>query len=919
MPVKPSSRLTLHDRLSRLSFVQAAKLLDPAGASWLAKGGALEIDLDSQVQLAPERLRVTFPPADGATAPIVVDVTLDDAHRDRLRIACSGAGDAGRLHRAATLAMILEDKSTLGLAEAPRGEVPWERLPESALESRALAERAQRAAAEPMQVKPVDPRAPWTDYTVSSARSGKTYRVAVRGLARGQGYCSCPDFRKNLLGTCKHVLKVHAWLKRRFDPDRLAQPWRPDRLAVFACYDGDLRLGLEVPARAPRAAARIAAPWRDRFARTEGEMLQLVETIRSLSRTGETVTVYPDAEEILDRALHRHRMSALVAEIRRNPAAHPLRRGLLRAELLPYQLDGIAFAAGAGRAVLADEMGLGKTIQGVGVAELLARQAGIERVLVVCPASLKSQWRAEIGRFSGRSVQLVVGRTAERSAQYANGAFFTVCNYEQVLRDFLPIERARWDLVILDEAQRIRNWEAKTSRIIKSLRSPFALALTGTPIENRLDDLYSVVEFIDDRRLGPAYRFLHGHRVASEAGRVLGYRNLDALRERLRPVLLRRTRASVALELPRRTTEIVRVVPTDEQLQLHGAQMQAVQTIVRKRFLTEMDLLRLQKALLLARMSANSTFLVDKQPPGFSSKLERLAELLAALCDEPGRKLLVFSEWTTMLDLVEPLLGRVGAAFVRLDGSVPQKERQRLVNRFQTDARCRVFLASDAGATGLNLQAADTVVNLDLPWNYARLEQRIARAHRMGQRRPVQVHLLVTEGTIEENLLATLSAKQELAAAVLDPDSTLRELDLVSGVEELKRRLEVLLGAQPEAAPDLTDRSRAEAAAAALAERKERVAEAGGQLLAAACSLLGALAPSGAAAGAPEAAAALKGRLLECVETGADGKLRFAVTLPGIEALDALAGALTGLMGAAPDPGARAHALRASPRPRGKR
>jgi superfamily II DNA or RNA helicase len=899
MRVKPSARLTLHDRLSRLTFVRAAKLLGPSGASWLAKGGALEIDLPTQVQFAPERLRVTFP---AAPEPIVVDATLDDAHQDRLRIACNRAGDEGRLRCAATLAMILEDKTALGLAGAPSEDIPWERLPESVLESRALAERAERAATEKMTVKSVDPRGPWTDYTVASALSGKTYRVAVRGLARGESYCACPDFRKNLLGTCKHVLKVHAWLKRRFGPARLAQAWRPDRFAVFARYDGDLRLGLQIPARASPSAARIAAPWRSRFARAEREMLELVATVRELARTGESVAVYPDAEEILDRALHRHRLSALVAAIRKDPVAHPLRRELLRTELLPYQLDGIAFAAGAGRAVLADEMGLGKTIQGVGVAELLAREAGIERVLVVCPASLKSQWRAEIGRFSGRSVQLVAGTSAERGAQYANGAFFTICNYEQVLRDFLPIERTRWDLIVLDEAQRIRNWEARTSRIIKSLRSPFALALTGTPLENRLDDLYSVVEFIDDRRLGPAYRFIHGHRVASEAGRVLGYRNLDALRERLRPVLLRRTRASIALELPPRTTEIVRVTPTDEQLTLHNAQMQTVQTIVRKKFLTEMDLLRLQKALLLARMSANGTFLVDKTPPGYSSKLERLAELLEALCDEPARKLLVFSEWTTMLDLVEPILRRCRAGFVRLDGSVPQKERQRLVNRFQTDAECRAFLASDAGSTGLNLQAADTVINLDLPWNPARLEQRIARAHRMGQRRPVQVHLLITEGTIEENLLATLSAKHELAAAVLDPDSALREVKLVSGMEELKRRLEVLLGAQPAAAPDVSVRQRAEAAAAALAERKERVAEAGGQLLAAACSLIGALVPAGdASAAAPEAAAALKGRLLECVETGADGKLRFAVTLPGAEALDALAGALSRLMAGAAD------------------
>jgi superfamily II DNA/RNA helicase len=319
-----------------------------------------------------------------------------------------------------------------------------------------------------------------------------------------------------------------------------------------------------------------------------------------------------------------------------------------------------------------------------------------------------------------------------------------------------------------------------------------------------------------------------------------------------------------------------------------------VQTITRKRFLTEMDLLRLQKALLLARMSANSTFLVDKQAPGFSSKLERAAELLEALCAEPQRKLIVFSEWTTMLDLVEPVLERLRAGFVRLDGGVPQKQRQQLVSRFQSEPSCRAFLTTNAGATGLNLQAADTVINLDLPWNPALLEQRIARAHRMGQKRPVQVYLLITEGTIEENLLATLSAKHELAAAVLDPDSDLREVQLVSGIEELKRRLELLLGAKPAAPPDISVREREEAA---LAQRRERVAEAGGQLLAAAFSFLGEMLP-GSAAPAPEAVAAIKSGLRECLETGEDGKVRLAVTLPDAQALDGLAAALARLVAA---------------------
>lgn len=902
MPAKPSSQLNLRDTLSHLDHLAAAKLLGPGGRELLIKGGSVTIDVTEQVHFTEDHFQVVFPRPE--KEPLVVTLSLHPGARRRLQIDCSHDGDEADFHKAATFALILEEKTLLGLAAAPPDlDIPWELLPAHQLEARALAERTKRAAEEKMRIKTADKTQPWTDYTVTNPVSGKSYRVGLRGLGRGQSYCACPDFRRNRLGTCKHVIAVHTWVGKKFDSRTLKRAWKPKSINIHALYDGDLRLAVEHPSNLAPPVAELLAPWENRHAQNPQDMLALFELIRQLIQLDQNPVIYPDAEEILSRSLHEHRLDGLVKEIRKAPAKHPLRTSLLKTELLPYQLDGIAFAAGKGRAVLADEMGLGKTIQGVGVAEFLARHADVRRVLVVCPASLKSQWKLEIERFCGRSVQIVSGKTSERNALYSGDAFFTLCNYEQVLRDYLDIERTSWDLIILDEAQRIKNWEAKTSRIIKGLRSPFALVLTGTPLENRLDDLFSVVEFVDDRRLGPAYRFFHSHRVATETGRVSGYKNLDALRQQLEPVLLRRTRASISLDLPPRTTKIVRIPATEEQQQLHNSHMMTVNAITSKKFLSEMDLLRLQKALLMARMSANSTCLVDKQTPGFSSKLDRLSELLEALSSEPARKIILFTEWTTMLNLIEPILERLKMDFVRLDGQVAQKKRQALVSEFQGNPKCRVFLTTNAGSTGLNLQAADTVINVDLPWNPALLEQRIARAHRMGQKRKVQVHLLVTEGTIEENLLATLGAKHELASAVLDPDSTLQEVALTSGIEELKRRLEVLLGAKVEADLDVSSQNQAEVAAGISAgatppdaERKARVAEATGTLVASAFSLLGELLPSGKVTPPEESVNALQAALLENVVVGEDGQPTLTLKLPNQESVNAMASALAKLM-----------------------
>jgi len=883
-----------HQRLGALTHYQACQLLGEEGAQRLQKGNQqFEILSDQNVFLGHDQYRVRVNDPELPTGLAVVTLTLDSGRNKRLRLQCD-CGEPFCLHSGAAIHHLLDGKESLGLAAPPDETVPLELLTHEELHARAISDRARRAAEEPMRVRALTDDRPWSDYLVTSERSGKTYRVALRGYELGQSYCSCPDFRTNGLGTCKHILHSLGKIEKRFSEAKLRAPYYRRNLSVRVDYTAPVGLRFNLPTRPDQRMVEIVE---ETHLHNVTDVQDVVRRIQALAQAGVEVHLYPDAEEYIQRALIQDRLSKSAAEIRRDPAGHPLRRELLSVELLPYQMDGIAFAVGAGRVILADDMGLGKTIQGIGTAELLARWAEIRRVLVICPASLKSQWRSEIARFSGRSTQVVIGTGAERAEQYTSDTFFTICNYEQVLRDLREIETVPWDLIILDEGQRIKNWESKTSSVIRSLQSDFRLVLSGTPLENHLGELFTVTRFVDEHCLGAADRFFNRHRIVDDRGKVVGYQNLDQLRESLAPILLRRTRAEVAKQLPERTDEVVRIEPTAEQLEIHDGNLTIAAQIAAKKFLTEIDLLRLQKALLLARMSADSTFLVDKQEPEYSSKLERLAELWEGLLVDPTRKIVLFSEWRTMLDRIERQLDDLGCDYERLDGQVPQKKRPAIGDRFQSDPECRVILMTNAGSTGLNLQSANVVINVDLPWNPAVLEQRIARAHRMGQRNPVHVYKLVTTGTIEERLLNTLASKQDLADAALDITSDVDSVEMVTGIADLRQRLEKILTPPAPAPVDESQLRRVELEAASIQAKREGVAAATGQLVGAALALAGQLLSRGETS-APdnELVDRMTDQLTALSETDAQGRPQITISLPDEQALRGIAMTLAHLL-----------------------
>jgi superfamily II DNA or RNA helicase len=622
----------------------------------------------------------------------------------------------------------------------------------------------------------------FSEFRVSNPVSKSSYRVAIRGLGPGGNFCSCPDYATGDLGTCKHIEFTLARLeKKRGARTAFARGYQPAFCELYLRNDGrrsvHFRAGTDCPPALREAAAGLFDAKHNGML-PEERLGELDHFMIMASKSGHELRAYDDALDFIAGRRDADRRAAKLAQLFPRGAADPTLLALLKAPIYPYQAEGALFAVRAGRALIGDDMGLGKTIQAIAATEILARHFGVSKVLVICPTSLKYQWQSEIMRFSCRqgehAARVINGGRAQRQKDYALNDFCKITNYEKLKPDLDLIAAWAPELVIVDEAQRVKNWNTIAARALKRIDSPYAIVLTGTPLENKLEELISIVQFVDQHRLGPTWKLLHEHQVKDEAGRVTGYTGLEKIGQTLAPVMIRRRKSEVLRQLPGRTDQNLLVPMTEMQMVYHQENADTVAKIVQRwrktRFLSDKDQRRLTCALQNMRMSCNSTYLLD-QETDHGVKADELAALFDDLFAESEAKAVVFSQWTRTHDIVIRRLEARGLGYVSFHGGVASEKRPALVERFRSDPACRVFLSTDAGSTGLNLQHASTLVNMDLPWNPAVLEQRIARIHRMGQKRPVRVINFVAKGTIEEGMLSVLAFKRSLSAGILDGGS----------------------------------------------------------------------------------------------------------------------------------------------------
>ncbi len=628
---------------------------------------------------------------------------------------------------------------------------------------RVLKERNERAAKESYNLELGDNV--YGFHTLRTER-GTTYQLTIRDFDTGNGYCSCPDFKTNKLGTCKHLIFAKKQITKTLPVKDLVKKQPYPFVEIFCDPLSDYHITYYHKKKiAPPIRTLLEIYFKD------GDYI-LPEHYRSFlsffneAREFKQILIRPEVEE----KIQRHFESLELEQIKHSvtPDFSPI-----GAELFPYQQEGIRFSIFKKGSIIADEMGLGKTLQAIGTALLKKDIFGFKKVLVICPASLKFQWKQEIQRFTGLHADVVEGPKKKRLEMHkSSDAYFLIANYEAVLKDITIVKNYPPDMVILDEAQRIKNYDTKTYRAINAIPKKHGLIITGTPIENKLMDLYSIMSFIDPYCLTPLWEFSMNHCIfdKTKKNKINGYYNLQALKERLSDKIIRREKKDVMEQLPEVREMTIPIQLEVEQIEMHMSFARSVAPLMAKKVKTVFDMQRIFGLLTSMRMVCNSTYLIDKET-NISPKLRELKEILDEKLNikETGKKVIIFSEWKTTLQLVEKVLQKLDLGYVMLTGSVPVKKRSALIDAFNNDPDCRVFLSTEAGGTGLNLQVADTVINFELPWNPARKNQRIGRIHRIGQKSSkLTVINLVSFDSIEERILNGIELKESLFEAVLN-------------------------------------------------------------------------------------------------------------------------------------------------------
>jgi len=620
---------------------------------------------------------------------------------------------------------------------------------------------------------------------------GQAYKITLRDFKNKTGYINNIDWKTNKLGTTKHIMYLYNYLEEHKSKTKQLAKNYPF-IEVYTDPLNAYKISWFFPEVLQAEETQLLESYFGTNTFIEDTQIVSFFSFINKSKDFQRIKIREEVFEKIEAYFETKELEQIKEQTTLDYAS-------INATLYPYQKEGVAFSVFKKGVIIADEMGLGKTLQAITTAILKKEVFNFKKTLVICPASVKHQWRNEVVKFTNEKAMVVEGLPEERSKLYQNDpSFFHIINYETVLRDLPYINKSNYDFVILDEAQKIKNYETQTANAVKAIRKKHALVITGTPLENKLLDLYSIVQFLDQNFLAPQWEFSYQHCIfdTKHKNKIGGYYNLQNLKKRLESILIRREKQEVFEQLPNVIQKDVYVALSDEQANLHGSFARGIASILAKKFKTTYDWQKLMHLLTNMRMVCDSSYLIDKETH-HSPKLVELRDILIEklAIKTTNRKVIIFSEWVIMLKIIGDMLTKEGITFAKLTGKVPVKKRGDLIKEFENNPDCSVFLSSESGGAGLNLQMADTVINFELPWNPAKKNQRIGRIDRIGQQKQkLHVFNLLSYESIEMKIATGLLLKQNLFEGVLSSGNFTDEVDFSEkGKSQFIKQLEEVI------------------------------------------------------------------------------------------------------------------------------